>query len=43
MIAHALSDDATARAELSAALAINPVWHPTQPTAARALLDSLTR
>ena len=43
MIARALGDSATARAQLEAALAINPYWHPSQPAAARAVLDSLTR
>ena len=31
------------RAQLETALAINPSWHPTQPAAARAVLDSLSR
>jgi tetratricopeptide (TPR) repeat protein len=43
MIARALGDSATARAQLEVALAINPYWHPSQPAAARAVLDSLTR
>ena len=43
MIARALGDSATARAQLQVALAINPYWHPSQPAAARAVLDSLTR
>jgi len=43
MIARALGDSATARSQLEVALAINPYWHPSQPAAARAVLDSLTR
>jgi len=43
MIAHVLGDSATARAQLEAALAINPSWHPSQPATARAVLDSLSR
>ena len=36
-------DSAAAAANLATALEINPHWHPAQPAAARALLDSLTR
>jgi Flp pilus assembly protein TadD len=36
-------DSSAAQASLGRALAINPFWHPTQPAAARALLDSLPR
>ena len=43
IIDRALGDSASARAQLEAALAINPYWHPSQPAAARAVLDSLTR
>jgi tetratricopeptide (TPR) repeat protein len=43
MIAVAVGDTASARADLRTALAINPYWHPLQPAAARALLDSLAR
>jgi len=43
MIALAVGDTAAARAHLDTALAINPYWHPTQPAAVRALLDSLKR
>jgi tetratricopeptide (TPR) repeat protein len=42
MIEHALGDVAGARRDLTLALSINPIWHPTQPREARALLDSLT-
>lgn len=41
MIDHAVDNDASARSRLEAALAVNPYWHPAQPAAARALLDSL--
>lgn len=41
MIEHALGDTHAARRDLAMALAINPIWHPTQPGEARALLDSL--
>jgi tetratricopeptide (TPR) repeat protein len=41
MIEHALGDGPAAQRHLSLALAINPIWHPTQPGEARALLDSL--
>jgi hypothetical protein len=41
VIDHAVGDEASARTRLEAALAVNPYWHPTQPAAARALLDSL--
>lgn len=41
MIDRAVGDGASARTRLEAALAVNPYWHPTQPDAARALLDSL--
>jgi tetratricopeptide (TPR) repeat protein len=41
MISLALSDTADARRHLRHALAINPYWHPTQPAAVQALLDSL--
>lgn len=43
VIAAALGDTVAARADLQTALAINPSWHPSQPAAARALLDSLAR
>jgi tetratricopeptide (TPR) repeat protein len=43
MIDRALGDDGRARARLEAALAANPYWHPSQPAAARATLDSLSR
>jgi tetratricopeptide (TPR) repeat protein len=43
MIAHALGDTSAARRDLTLALEINPIWHPTQPGEARALLDSLER
>jgi tetratricopeptide (TPR) repeat protein len=43
MIDRALGADSAARARLDTALAINPRWHPFQPTAARAVLDSLSR
>ncbi len=36
-------DTVWARARLETALAINPYWHPAQPAAARAALDSLAR
>jgi hypothetical protein len=42
-IALAVGDTAAARAHLDTALAINPYWHPTQPTAVRVLLNSLRR
>lgn len=41
VIAHARGDDQAARGYLERALAINPYFHPTQPAAARALLDTL--
>ena len=41
MIALALADTADASRHLSQALAINPYWHPTQPRAVQALLESL--
>ncbi len=41
MIALSLADTAGASRHLREALAINPYWHPAQPRAARALLDSL--
>ena len=43
IIERALRHDAAARAWLDAALSVNPYWHPTQPAAARAILDSLSR
>jgi hypothetical protein len=43
MIDRALGADSAARARLDTALAINPRWHPFQPTAARAVLDSPSR
>ena len=43
MIEHALGADSAARARLHTALQINPQWHPFQPAAARAVLDSLSR
>jgi len=43
MVELALGDTAVARARLDRALAINPVWHPTQPALVRAVLDSLSR
>jgi len=43
MIALATGDTAAARSRLRHALAINSWWHPTQPTQARAVLDSLSR
>jgi hypothetical protein len=43
MIELALADTTAALAQLDTALAINPYWHPTQPAAVRALLDSLRR
>ncbi|HKT58442.1 MAG TPA: hypothetical protein VJQ46_00225 [Gemmatimonadales bacterium] len=43
MIELALGDTAAAREWLHRALAVNPVWHPTQPARVRALLDSLSR
>ena len=43
MIRLAVGDTTGARASLDTALAINPYWHPTQPAAVRALLDSLER
>jgi tetratricopeptide (TPR) repeat protein len=41
MIERALGRTASARAQLEAALAINPSWHPSEPASARAVLDSL--
>jgi tetratricopeptide (TPR) repeat protein len=41
MIEHALGDEAAAGRDLTLALSINPIWHPTQAHEARALLDSL--
>jgi hypothetical protein len=41
MIEHALGDQHAAQRDLALALTINPIWHPTQPAEARALLDSL--
>jgi tetratricopeptide (TPR) repeat protein len=41
MIEHALGAEAAARRDLTLALSINPIWHPSQPREARALLDSL--
>jgi tetratricopeptide (TPR) repeat protein len=41
MIALSLSDTAEARRQLRRALAVNPYWHPSQPRATEALLDSL--
>jgi len=41
MIEHALGDQRAAQRDLALALTINPIWHPTQPAEARALLDSL--
>jgi tetratricopeptide (TPR) repeat protein len=38
----ALGDTVAAHRHLTQALSINPIWHPTQPREARALLDSLT-
>jgi tetratricopeptide (TPR) repeat protein len=43
MIELAVGDSAAARARLERALAINPYWHPTQPTRVRALLGTLSR
>ena len=43
MIERALGADSAARARLDTALEINPQWHPFQPAAARAVLDSLSR
>jgi tetratricopeptide (TPR) repeat protein len=43
MIEHALGDEGAARSYLERALATNPSFHPTQPAAARAVLDSLRR
>jgi len=43
MIALATGDTAAARSRLRHALAINSWWHPTQPTQARAVLDSFSR
>jgi tetratricopeptide (TPR) repeat protein len=37
----ALGDTAAARRHLAQGLTINPIWHPTQPSEVRALLDSL--
>lgn len=42
-IALATGDSAAARSRLETALAVNPYWHPTQPAAVRAVLDSLAR
>ncbi len=41
MIEHALGDEPAAQRNLALALSTNPIWHPTQPREARALLDSL--
>jgi tetratricopeptide (TPR) repeat protein len=41
LIQLALADTVGATRHLEEALAINPYWHPTQPRAVRALLDSL--
>ncbi len=41
LIALSLADTSRARRHLEEALAINPYWHPAQPRAVRALLDSL--
>jgi len=41
LIQLALADTVGATRHLEEALAINPNWHPTQPRAVRALLDSL--
>jgi tetratricopeptide (TPR) repeat protein len=41
MIARALGDREPARRYLTAALAVNPYWHPTQPEEARAVLEAL--
>jgi tetratricopeptide (TPR) repeat protein len=41
MIAHALHDDAAAARDLSAALEIDPRFHPLQARRARAVLDSI--
>ena len=38
-----VGDSAGARRSYTTALAINPHWHPTQPAAVRAVLDSLAR
>jgi len=43
MIDLALGDTASARRHLSAALDLNPYWHPFQPAAARAVLDGMNR
>jgi tetratricopeptide (TPR) repeat protein len=40
-IALGAGDTAEARTNFVTALAINPYWHPTQPDAVRALLDTL--
>ncbi|HET6763940.1 MAG TPA: tetratricopeptide repeat protein [Longimicrobiaceae bacterium] len=40
-IARAAGDDGAAEAYLRRALRLNPGWHPTQPAAARAALDSI--
>ena len=42
-IALGVGDTVEARANFTAALTINPYWHPTQPAAVRALLDTLAR
>lgn len=39
----AAGDSVAARAHLRTALAVNPYWHPSQPAAVRAVLDSLER
>jgi tetratricopeptide (TPR) repeat protein len=41
VIERALGNDAAARKYLEAALEANPYWHPFQPAAARATLDSI--
>jgi tetratricopeptide (TPR) repeat protein len=41
MIAYTLGDDATARTELTTALAINPYFHHTQPDEARRALECI--
>jgi len=41
IIERALGDDAAARKYLEAALEANPYWHPFQPAAAQATLDSM--
>ncbi len=42
-IALARGDTVSARGRLTEALATNPHWHPSQPAAVRAVLDSLAR